>query len=204
MTGSKSGGKRRYEMGARAEATAATRERILAASEAAFDELRVDEITLDRVAERAGVSTQTVIRHFESKDGLFVATLGSLAPRMSASREVPPGASPKGAVAVIVDHYEEFGDRVLRALAQEDQLPTLAMVVELGRTIHLDWCRQAFGPGLKGVRGAKLERRLAQLSAVTDIYLWKILRRDRGLGVAATKLAILELVEPLLRPAPKK
>lgn len=198
MASSKSGEKRKYKMTARAEATAATRERILAASEAAFDSLRVDEITLDWVAERADVSVQTVIRHFENKEGLFVATLQHLAPRMSAGREIPAGATPKRAIGILVDHYEEFGDRVLRALTQEEQVPALGVLVELGRTIHVDWCRQAFRPSLERFRGVRRERRLAQLTAVTDIYVWKVLRRDRGLGLAATKLAMLELVEPLL------
>jgi AcrR family transcriptional regulator len=190
--------KRPYRMKARGEATAATRERILLAAEAAFDELPFSEITLAWVAERAGVSVQTVIRHFGGKEALFVATLQHTAVRMGGDRDFSPGAEPKEVVGVLADHYEEFGDRVLRALGQEGQVPALGLLVELGRTYHVEWCKRAFQAGLKGLRGARRERRLAQLTAVTDIYVWKVLRRDRGLGPKQTKLAMLELVETLL------
>ena len=42
------------------------------------------------------------------------------------------------------------------------------------------------------------ERRVAQFVAVTDIYVWKLLRRDRELSARQTKLAMRELLEPLL------
>jgi AcrR family transcriptional regulator len=191
--------KRRYTMRARGESTAATRERILEACEAAFDQLPVPEITLDRVADRADVSVQTVIRHFGGKDGLFLATLEHMAVKMSGDRVLPPGASPEEALALLASHYEEFGDRVLRGLAQEEQVPAMKVLVDLGRAYHVEWCKQAFREGLKGLRGARRERRLAELSAVTDVYVWKILRRDRGLSAAETHRAMQELVEPLLR-----
>jgi AcrR family transcriptional regulator len=187
-------------MRARAASTAETRKTVLEASAAAFDELPFDEITLAEVARRSGVSVQTVIRHFGGKEGLFLATLQHTAAEMASGREVEPGGEPKEIVSTLIDHYEEFGDRVLHALAQEDRVPALGTLVELGRTYHLAWCRGAFHPALKGLRGRRRERRAFQLAAVTDIYMWKILRRDRGLGVAETKLAIMELLEPLLEP----
>jgi AcrR family transcriptional regulator len=190
--------KRRYTMKARGESTAATRERIVEASEAAFDELPMPEITLGRVAQRAGVSVQTVIRHFGGKEGLFLATLQHTAAKMSGDRVLPPGARPEEAVNLLASHYEEFGDRVLRGLAQEEQVPAMKVLVELGRTYHVEWCKKAFREGLKGLRGARRERRVAELSAVTDVYVWKVLRRDRGLSEAQTRKAMLELVEPFL------
>jgi AcrR family transcriptional regulator len=191
-------GKRQYRMRARAESSAATRERILDAGEVAFDELRFDEITLAWVAERAGVSVQTVIRHFGTKDGLFMAILGRTGAKMAGDRDVPPGATVKEVVDILIDHYEEFGGRVLRMLSQEERVPQLHLLADLGRSYHLEWCRQAFAPGLKGLRGARRERRVMQLAAVTDIYVWRIFRQDRGLSAPQTKLAVRELVEALL------
>jgi AcrR family transcriptional regulator len=193
------GGKRPYRMKARAAAAEATRERILEACEAAFTELRFDDLTLGAVAERAGVSVQTVIRHFQTKDNLLVATLGHAAMRMASDREVPAGGEPEEIIGTLFDHYEEFGDRLLWMLAQEDRVPTLGVLANAGRSYHLEWCKRAFEPALRGLRGARRDRRVAQLVALTDIYVWKVLRRDRGLSVAATKLAVLELLEPLAR-----
>jgi hypothetical protein len=47
------------------------------------------------------------------------------------------------------------------------------------------------------MRGAARQRRLAQLVAVTDVYTWKLLRRDKGLSRDQTVLAVRELVEAL-------
>jgi AcrR family transcriptional regulator len=190
--------KRQYRMGARARSTEATRGAILDAVEVAFEELFYDEITLAAIAERAGVSTQTVIRHFQNKEGLFAASYLHTAEKMGADRGPLPIGSPEAIVGDLVDHYERFGDRILRLLAQEEREPMLKNLADLGRLYHLHWCKQAFAPALTGLRGKAHERRLAQFVTGTDIYVWKLLRRDRGLSKQQTKLAMRELIEPLM------
>jgi AcrR family transcriptional regulator len=202
MKGEGAAGKRRYRMQARAAATAATREKILDAVEVAFEELPFGEITLAAIGKRAGVSVQTVLRHFGSRDGLFLASLQHAGAKMLADRGLGPAESLAESVSVLVDHYEEFGDRVLRMLSQEEREPMLRMLAEGGRAFHLQWCKEAFAPALKGLRGAKRERRLAQFVALTDIYVWKLLRRDRGLSQRQTKVALREMLEPLAEPSP--
>jgi AcrR family transcriptional regulator len=197
MSGGDAAAKRPYRMQARAEATEATRLKILDAVDVAFEELLFDEITLAAVAERAGVSVQTVLRHFESKDALFLASLLHSGSKMAGDREVLPTGNLNEIVGVLVDHYERFGNRVLRMLAQEEREPALKQLADLGRAYHLEWCRQAFHPGLSELRGAKRDRRLAQFVTCTDIYVWKLLRRDRGLSLSQTKTAMRELLEPL-------
>jgi AcrR family transcriptional regulator len=197
MSEPEAAGKRPYRMKARAEAAEATRGRILDAGEAAFDELPLDGVTLAEIAKRAGVSVQTIIRHFGTKEGLFLAVLVHTGAKMGMDRQVEPGAEVEEVVGVLVDHYERFGQRILRMLAEEDRVPNLNVFVDIGRAYHLEWCKQAFRPALKGLRGARRTRRAAQLAAVTDIYVWKILRRDRSLSVAQTKVAIREMLAPL-------
>jgi AcrR family transcriptional regulator len=192
--------KRRYRMGARAKATEATRLKILEAVEVAFQELFYDEMTLAAIAERAGVSVQTILRHFDSKESLFTASYLHTAEKMGADRGPLPVGSPKAVVEDLVDHYERFGDRILWMLAQEAREPVLQNLADLGRLYHLQWCRQAFAPALAGLRGKTHERRLAQFVTCTDIYTWKLLRRDRGLSRAQTKLAMQEMLEPLMEP----
>ena len=190
--------KRPYRMKARAKAAEATRKKILDVVEVAFEELFFDEITLAEVARRAGVSVQTVIRHFESKEGLFLASYLQTAEKMGADRGPLPIGDPEKIIDDLVDHYERFGDRILWLLAQEEREPILKHLADAGRIYHLQWCRQAFSPGLDQLRGKTHERRLAQFVAATDIYVWKLLRRDRGLSKPQTKLAMRELVEPLI------
>ena len=199
MSDGDSAPKRPYRMGARAAATEATKLKILEAGEVAFEELLFDEITLAAIAERAGVSVQTVLRHFGSKEGLFTASLLHAGGKMSGDRDVRPVADLDEIVGVLADHYERFGDRILRMLAQEQREPMLRVLTDLGRNFHLEWCKKAFSPALKGLRGAERERRIAQFVTGTDIYVWKLLRRDRGLSRPQTKLAMRELLEPLLK-----
>ena len=55
-----------------------------------------------------------------------------------------------------------------------------------------------FAPALAGRVGVERRRRLAQLVAICDVYTWKLLRRDAGLGRRQTELALVELLGPLL------
>ena len=190
---------RSYRMEARAEAAAATAERIVDATIELFWEQPTDQIRLDEVAARAGVTVQTVIRRFGGREGLFEAAASREQGRVRQARAaVTPGDVP-GAVANLVDHYEGLGDRVLRMLAEEDRTPALRDVVTQGRTLHREWCRAAFAPFLTGLGGVARDRRLAQLVAVCDVYTWKVLRRDCGLSRAQTTTAITEMLAPFTK-----
>lgn len=171
--------------------------RILDAAETTIEELPFDEITLAAVAARADVSVQTVLRHFETRDKLLTASLLHAGSKIPPERQTVPVGDLKEIVDVLARHYEQFGDRILRLLAQEDREPTARQLTDLGRAFHLEWCNQAFAPVLEGLRGAARERRVAQFVATTDIYVWKLLRYDQGLSRRQTKLALRELLEPL-------
>jgi AcrR family transcriptional regulator len=60
---------RPYTMSNRADAVASTKERIATAALELLMERRYDEVTLADIAKGAGVSHQTVLNHFESKEG---------------------------------------------------------------------------------------------------------------------------------------
>jgi AcrR family transcriptional regulator len=190
--------RRRYRMQARAEAAAATAERILDAAVAVFWERPVEDIPLEEVARRAGVSVQTVIRRFGGKDGLLAAAAERETERVRRQRDQAPVGDLPGAVRNLVDHYEELGVPVLRLLAQEDRSPALRALADRGRAYHAGWCERVFAPALTGLGGARRARRLAQLVAVTDVLTWKLLRRDRRLSRRQTELALIELLERLM------
>src|SRR6266542_1750335 len=121
---------------ARAVASAATAERILDATVDVFWELPTDQISMDEVARRAGVTVQTVIRRFGGRDGLFAAAAERELGRVRAQRDEAPAADVAGAVRVLVDHYEAMGDRVLRLLAEEERVPRLREMADRGRGYH--------------------------------------------------------------------
>ena len=186
-------------MVARAAGAAATGERILDAAVAAFWERPTDQVSLDDIARRAGVSVQTVIRRFGGRDGLVAAAIERESQRVQVERDPAAVTDVGGAVRQLVRHYETMGDRVLAMLAEEVRNPALRDVAASGRRFHRAWCESVFESPLALLTGRSRERRLAQLVAVCDVYTWKLLRRDAGLGRQETELALLELLEPLLK-----
>ena len=79
-------------MGARAESVAGTRERIALAAMALFLAEPFEDVTLLAIASAAGVSHQTVLNHFESKEGV----VGAVAEIIAADTVAARGAATPG------------------------------------------------------------------------------------------------------------
>ncbi|MHB8614068.1 MAG: TetR/AcrR family transcriptional regulator [Candidatus Dormibacteraceae bacterium] len=185
---------RPYRMGARAESATANGESILAAARRLFGELRYDQVSLDDIATQAGVTERTVVRRFGSKELLFRAVGAERAAGIRRARDdVPAGDVPK-AVKLLVETYEDWGDEVLHLLSQERGLAGVTNTVEAGRRYHAAWVERAFAPLLGEMPATVRRRRIGQLVAVTDIYCWKVLRRDVGLSRAEVEASLRELI----------
>ena len=182
----------------RAQSTDRTRAAILDAATRIFWEEPARELTLDAIARSAGVTVQTVIRHFGGRDGVFEAAVEREMGRVEDERDPSTVSAPEQAVRQVVAHYERLGDNAIRLLAEEHRSPTVASLTAQGRAWHRSWCEQVFAATLSRLRGSARRRRLAQLVAVCDVYTWKLLRRDARLDRKSTELAILELLTPLL------
>jgi AcrR family transcriptional regulator len=189
--------RRRYRMGVRADAVRETERRVVNAVHELFAEQPYDRITVADVAERAGVAVQTVLRRFGSKERLFAAAVAEGRARILAQRaEAPPGDR-GAAVSNLFDHYERWGRVVMRLLEQEERLPEIAALVREGRETHAGWVGRVFAPALAGLRGPARARRHAQLVAVTDVYVWKLLRRDLGVPRRGAEEMVLGMVDAL-------
>jgi AcrR family transcriptional regulator len=189
--------RRPYRMVARATATAETRQRIVEAVLEQVGYQPFDQMTLESVAQRAGVTLQTVLRRFGSKEGLIQEAAKIASDRILEHRNKAPADNPPAAVTNLMDHYEEWGDRVAYFLGQERQSPAVRDIVEGGRAFHAAWVERTFPGHLEGLKGATRTRRRAQLIAVTDVYVWKLLRRDLGMSRALVEKTIFELLERL-------
>jgi AcrR family transcriptional regulator len=188
--------KRTYQMTSRASAVEETRRRIL---EAAYELLLVqpyDDVSLERVARRAGVSKQTLLRHFGSKDRLACATVDFQRPREEAARAVEPGDMQR-AVAVLVDRYEKMGDANVRVLELEGRVPAIRYLLEQARESHRRWVERVFEPFLTVRGSAAYRRRVMAFYAATEVMVWKLLRRDFRLSRKQTQAVLLELVSGL-------
>lgn len=191
---------RTYRMGERAAATAATRRAILDAAV----EIADPRVPLAVIAERAGVSERTVLRHFGDRGGLFAAATEEATRRIEEERFVVPPGDLEGAVANLVAHYEASGDAVIARLAEEGNDERIDAILDRGRAMHRRWVSEKLGPLLAGgLDRATRRRRLAQLVAVCDVYTWKLLRRDSGLGPEQTKTAIAEMIRGVTEGGPR-
>ncbi|MFP5371649.1 MAG: TetR/AcrR family transcriptional regulator, partial [Actinomycetes bacterium] len=100
---------RSYRMQARADGVQRTRERILAVARNRFIDLPYDEVRLAEIAAEAGVTQQTLLNHFSSKEGLFMALVDVLGPEIAAMRgPVEPG-DVDAAVRGLMRQYEALG-----------------------------------------------------------------------------------------------
>lgn len=189
---------RPYTMTARARTVEDTRARIIDACVALHGERPVSEIGLDDIATRAQVSVQTVLRHFGSRAGLEEASFERAQQAVADERRTPVGQV-GAAVHVIVDHYERRGDQALLMLAQEGHQELMARITEQGKAMHRAWVTEVFAPFLAGSDDAEALTDL--LVVATDVYAWKLLRRDRGLSRDRTESRMRRLVDALLVPS---
>jgi AcrR family transcriptional regulator len=189
-----------YSQGARAAAAEATGRAIVEAFLTRLKREWFDEITLDRVAADAGVTVQTVVRRFGGKVGLLGEAVQALGKQIHAVRALHVGDVDR-TVANLLKDYEETGDGVIRLLALEERHESLKQFLDKGRAWHRQWVAKSLGPLLGGAkeerkgRGRSLpEGALDALVAATDVYTWKLLRRDMGRSVEAAAMTMKQLI----------
>jgi AcrR family transcriptional regulator len=189
--------RRPYRMRARAEAAAETGRRIVDAVHELFAEVPYDRITVEAVAERAGVTAQTVLRRHGSKERLLAAAIEDGRARIVAQRAEAPVGDRAAAVKNLFDHYERWGRLVLRLIEQEDRLALVGALVREGRATHAGWVARVFAPELARLRGAARARRHTQLVVATDLYVWKLLRHDLAVPRGDAEEIVLGMIDAL-------
>jgi len=197
--------KPRYRQTERARSTEQTHTYIVkAALKLIKDSRRVNDVTLNAIAEEADVALRTVLRHFRSRDGVFEAAFEQIQETIAGHRPAPVPGDIAGAITSLIDHYEKDGQLNLKALEEESDLPLLHKMLEIGREFHRAWIDEAFGASLTDLPKPTRDGLKLQLYAATDVYLWKLLRLDLKHSKARTKETILELVTACLDRAKKK
>ncbi|HEY7933685.1 MAG TPA: TetR/AcrR family transcriptional regulator [Solirubrobacteraceae bacterium] len=189
---------RRYNQVARARAQEQTRDALLDAADREFDEGRWRQVSLETVAKKAGVTKQTLLRHFGSKDGLLLQALSRGAVQVLDQRFSAPVGDIAGAVDNLLDHYEAYGRRGLRIGTWQDGPALLAKLEQVARQVHYDWVQYAFSPWLDGLGEQALLRRRAALIALCDVHTWWTLSHDLGLPRPEVHATLTDLIQRLL------
>lgn len=185
-------------MTARAEAVQQTDRKILEAAFDAFFHEYYDVVTLREIADNAGVTEQTVLRKFGSKEDLLSAVVKKLGSRFRGPRGgAQPGDYPT-AVREAVEANEQRGKEVLHVLAQEDRTPALRRATEIGRVNHRATTAEVFEPWLPPTDHPDHDRRLAPFVVILDVFTWRLLRLDQGLSLEETEHVLVEMIEGVL------
>jgi AcrR family transcriptional regulator len=191
---------RPYRQVARAAATEETRRRIVAAFAEALAQRWLDESTLDELGRAAGTTRQTVIRLFGGKEGLLDAVVDWMREGVVIRRALAPGPV---AIAIAVaravgEDYEASGNMIIRLLAQEGRHPGLSALLDHGRQHHRNWIGEVFAGPIASHPPAEREALIDRLIVATDVYSWKLLRRDAGRNRPEAEAAIAALIAAIL------
>ncbi|HEY3970783.1 MAG TPA: TetR/AcrR family transcriptional regulator [Solirubrobacteraceae bacterium] len=193
---------REYKQVERAKAQERTREALIEAATDEFFEGNWLKITLDSLSRKAGVTRQTLLRHFGSKDGLLMQSLMRGASQVRDQRWSTPTTDIAGAVENVIDHYEEWGERSVRLGAWQRGPTVLALFANAARQIHYDWVEHAFGQWLDGLDDETRARRQAILIVLCDVQTWWILSNDLGLPRREVRAIMTDQIERALEEKP--
>lgn len=185
-----------YHQTERALSTEATRRRLVeSAVHLICTAPRVNAITLNEIADEAGVALRTLLRHYKSREGLFETAFAHICESMSSHRNVVAAGDIDGAIDALTAHYERDGELNIKALNEEHELPILHKALTIGRKFHTQWLETCFEPHLPRRGTAAYDAALLSLYAATDVYLWKLIRHD----LRHSKKVYVETVTCLVR-----
>jgi AcrR family transcriptional regulator len=185
---------RRYHMTDRAENVEETRQRIIRASRSLFAQRWFDDVTLGQLAEAAGVSHQTVLNHFHSKEGVFGAVLALVEAEVVEEDDRAAVDDTSAAIRRLLRRYERMGLENARFVVQEHRSAVLHEVLERARAQHRGWVEQVFAHCL-APSGPQRRRKIAALIAATEVMAWKAVRHDYGFSRADTVAAMTATVK---------
>lgn len=160
----------------------------------------------DEIAARAGVSTASVFRYFESLDDLRREGIQRYLERYDHLLDVPEiGEHDLGRrIAALVEarqrFYETIEPMARLARAQAVTVPDLDAALGRVRATLTDQVSEHFAPELANLRPARRREVTALVAALTSYETWEQLRRQ-GFDRAAVGRSMRLGVERLLAPA---
>jgi AcrR family transcriptional regulator len=195
--------RRPYKQVTRARAQRQTRDALLDAAQREFFAGRWEEVSLEAIAAGAGVTKQTLLRHFGSKDALLEQATERGFTEVRDQRFDMPSGDIAAAVDNLLEHYEQWGERAMRIGAVEG-LGAVARLGRRARQLHYDWVDHAFGPALQQLGAKNRTRRRAALIALCDVHTWWLLSHDLGLPRAEVRATLIQAIEPLIAQEEEK
>jgi AcrR family transcriptional regulator len=172
------GEKRKYEMKARAERVAETRQRIVETTVALHREVGPRETTIAEIARRAGVERLTVYKHFPDDRALYAACQSHwLAlvppPDPAAHAALDPDERTNAVLRDLYRWYRAAAPMLRHVLGDAGSIPALADTIRASRSM-LEQTVETLLRG-RGLRGRARARTAAALGVVLQFSTWESL-----------------------------
>lgn len=186
---------RSYAQTARRDQTESRRRQMIDAVFALMDRGSFGAVTLQGVADEAGVSLRTVTRHFGSKEELLRLSMAEAREAEETNREVPVGDI-DAVCRVLADRYETMAEYIYRMGDVELTYSWLSEWVQMARRSHLEWLAEAFAPWLPP-EGPQRDDRLMCLFSATEVRSWWAIRQRFGYSVERARSVMQHQIEAL-------
>jgi AcrR family transcriptional regulator len=190
---------RPYKQVARAAAQERTREALLNAATEEFYAGRWQHASLELLAKKAGVTKQTLLRHFGTKEDLLLKALLRAYVEIRDQRWSAPPGNLRGVLDNLLDHYEAWGERSMSVGAFQGEAGGLDTFAQAAREFHYAWVDYAFGPWLESRRSKARARCRASLIALCDVHTWWTLSHDLGLARAEVHATLTDVIKGVLK-----
>ncbi|MEA2161374.1 MAG: hypothetical protein QOD66_3754 [Solirubrobacteraceae bacterium] len=191
-------GGRSYTQVARAKSQERTRAALIDAAAEVFFSGRWEQVSLAEMALAAGVTKQTLLRHFGSKEGLLEQMLRYGFDLVRDQRWAAPTNDIDGAVDNLLDHYEQVGERSLVIGSGGGGSQAVAELGDSARQLHYDWVEHVFGAWLERLRANDRARCRAALIALCDVQVWWLWSHDLGMPRAEVRATLVQAIKRLL------
>jgi AcrR family transcriptional regulator len=190
---------RPYKQVARAAAQERTREALLGAATEEFYAGRWQHASLELLAKKAGVTKQTLLRHFGTKEELLMKALLQAYVEIRDQRWSAPPGNLRGVLDNLLDHYEAWGERSMSVGAFQGDTGGLDTFAQAAREFHYAWVEYAFGPWLERRRGKARARCRASLIVLCDVQTWWTLSHDLRLARAEVHATLTDIIKGVLK-----
>lgn len=178
----------------------------LAVIEAVLDLLEEGENPplASHVAKRAGVSSATLFRYFETLDELQHEAISRFFERKAALFEVPQiGVGPLGAradryAAARADLYDQIAPIARLGRARAFDRPVFAETLHSVRQVMADQIRTHFAPELQALTPAARDDAIALVGTITSFESWDQMQQDFGRTQAQIRRAWRGAIEAAL------
>jgi len=188
--------KRAYSSALRARQAADTRDLIIAAVGEQLAAGGIDDLSVERVAARAGVSPRTVYRHFPTREALLDSVGAWVVTR---SRELPDPLRAEELPEAIVASFESFDrhETMMRGFLATTGGRELRAHMRRKRLQRID---DALDVALAGADPERARLAKAVIGHLCSAATWQALKDEAGLTGAEAGQAVAHTIEALLHP----